>query len=44
MTRWRADQAAIIVLPPALALGTVVIAGVVFVMVMAYGLRALGRA
>lgn len=44
MTHWRADQAAIIVLPPALALAIVVTAGVVFVMVMAHGLRALARA
>ena len=44
LARWRADQAAIVVLPPALAIGIVIGACVVFVMVMAFGLRAVARA
>lgn len=44
LARWRADQASTVVLPPALALGIVIVAVVVFVIVMAYGLRALARA
>jgi len=43
VTRWGADQAAIIVLPPPVAVGIVVGAVMVFVVVMASGLRALAR-
>jgi len=43
ITRWGGDQAATIVLPPAVAVGIVVASVMVFVVVMVSGLRALAR-
>lgn len=43
ITRWGADQATVIVLPPAIAIGVVAAAVAVFVVVMASGLRVLAR-
>jgi hypothetical protein len=43
ITRWGADEAAVIVLPATVAVSIVVGAAVVFVVVMASGLRSLAR-